>query len=245
MNHQLIIKPDVIVSWPRNTEYPLWRYFISENRSRFNKVIIVFTETFQGDDYRSFVRSVMPQGSFDTIDSPLPQGREDWRNIAIQEALKLSKNDWLWFTEEDFFVKNEVFWDDVSREILNNNVRVIGVRQGTRLHPCSLFITRDILDQTHKDFGIVPNRLDHFGLIEEDINKLGIPIATIDPCLWKHYNGLSHNFRMVSDLKEPVYEAVEFYDYLQRCLQVPREIDVRFKLIAERALSKAGYIKSA
>lgn len=246
MNHQqLIIKPDVIVSWPRNNEYPLWRYFISENRFRFNKVFIVFTETYHGDDYRYFIRSVMPSGSFTIIDSTLPQGIEDWRDVAIQEALRISKNDWLWFTEEDFFPKNEQFWVDVNRELLNNNAQAIGVRQGTRLHPCSLFITRELINKTHRDFGVVPNKLDHFGRIEEDLNSLQIPIAIIDPSMWKHYNGLSHNFRLVSDMKEPVYEPQEFYDYLKRCLQIPGEIDVRFKLIAERALERSGNNKSA
>ena len=81
-------KPDVIVVWPRNCDYPLWRKFIHENRSRFGKVIIVFMETNQGDDYRAFIKSTLSPNLYAIYDSPTPQGYEDWRNVAVCEGLK-------------------------------------------------------------------------------------------------------------------------------------------------------------
>lgn len=234
----LLIKPDVIVSWPRNTEYPLWRVFISSHRELFNKVFVVFTETHHGDDYRSFVRSVLSQESYDIIDSPLPNPGEDWRNVAINEALKRSTSDWLWFTEQDFFVMNDLFWSEVNEAISEYKMQFIGVLQGARVHPCSLFITRKLLEITHKDFSIDPGKLDHFGKLIAELRVPSIPMSFIDPLLWKHYNGLSHNFRLVSEYKDPVYEPVAFLDYLARCLQANTEIDVRFKAIAENALKK-------
>ena len=60
------MKPDVIVSWPRHADYPLWRQFIRENRQRFAKVIVAFTD-HDGHDYSQFVVDAMCQDDITAI----------------------------------------------------------------------------------------------------------------------------------------------------------------------------------
>jgi hypothetical protein len=229
-------KPDVIVTWPRNCDYPLWRKFIAENRNRFAKVIIVFMETNDGDDYRPFIKSVLSPGLYDLVESPAPAGNEDWRNVAVCEGLKHSTAEWVWFTEQDFFVKNDLFWSDVERAADRYEAEAVGVMQGTRLHPCSLFVKREIINRTHCDFGIVPNVSDHFSIFTNDLQNMHVPTAIVTDDLYKHYNGLSHNWSLVSKMQKPVYKADEFVDYLMQCLNAGVELDVRFVRVAQQAI---------
>src|SRR5690348_16350414 len=112
-----MIKPDIILAWPRNCDYPLWRQFIRENRPLFNEIIIVFTDTFDQHDYSEFVRRAMFQDHVLFLDNPAIQSGEDWRNVAIHHALLHSYNaQWVWFTEQDFFCKKG-FWDMVETEV--------------------------------------------------------------------------------------------------------------------------------
>lgn len=231
-------KPDVIVTWPRNCDYPLWRKFIHENRNRFAKVIIVFMETNQGDDYRAFIKSTLSPDLYEIYDSPTPQGAEDWRNVAVCEGLKHSTSELVWFTEQDFFVTNDLFWTDVERAIDYYKAEAVGVMQGARLHPCSLFVTRQVINRSRCDFGIVPNVSDHFSMFTADLRSMNIKTAIVTEDLYKHYNGLSHNWSLVSKLEPPVYEPDQFIDYLLQCMGADVELDVRFVRVAQAAISK-------
>jgi hypothetical protein len=220
-------KFDIIVSWPRNTDYPLWRQFIHDYRERFNLVVVVFTETNHGDDYRGFVRDAMAADWILFADSlNVPPGR-DWRDVAIKLALLQSYNSqWVWFTEQDFRPLDG-FWDEIE-EFEKLGVRAIGVRQGERLHPCSLFMRRDLLGEIHKDFSANPPEYDHFGYIQKQLEKTVEPIGITDPKYWNHMNGLSHNMRLLSDGQQPNYEPNVFSNYLAGCLNVTVPLDPRF-----------------
>lgn len=231
------IKPDVIVTWPKNNDYPLWRKFITDNRSRFNEVFIVFMETNQGDDYRSFVKSAMGEDLFTFIESPKINSGEDWRNVAVCEALKHSKAEWVWFTEQDFFVTNEIFWTDID-EALDYDANVIGVLEGDRIHPCSLFVPRQLINSTHFDFGADPGNYDHFARFTNDLVNMNAKMIMISDDLYNHYNGLSHNWSLASQLQLPNYRPDQFLDYLLMCLNNEIELDTRFKRIADRTISK-------
>ena len=231
------MKPDLIISWPRNADYPVWRQMIKDNRLMFNNVIITFTETHQGDNYIEFVKEAMFKDFVQFIVSrPLNSG-EDWRNVAVNEGLFHSlHSEWLWFTEQDFIPK-EGFWDFVKR---NEDADVICVKDQERIHPCCIFIKRTTLNNLSKNFGIVPNELDHFGIIQREIEAKGYKITVIPSNLYHHMNGLSHNLSLMVAGGDPNYHPDEFNDYLVDSLLVKVPLSPGYRAIVERYLTKIG-----
>lgn len=231
-----MIKIDVIVSWPRNADYPLWRQFIRDNRKRFNEVIIAFTETNEGSDYRQFVRGAMEPDHCIFVEMQNPIGREDWRNIAVNNALLYSYNaEWIWFTEQDFFIKDVNFWTDFENA-LEHRMQVVGVLDGDRLHPCSLFMTKEALSRTCRNFGIVPDKFDHFYLIQKDVFDLGLPTAIISNDRYYHMAGLSHNMYLSRLGKAPNHERKIFVSWLKDCLKVNVPLHAEFIAFAQETI---------
>lgn len=236
------IKPDVIVSWPRNCDYPLWRHFIRTNRDKFGHVLVVFTETNSGDDYKPFVQQAMETDAVTFLLAPKPQGEQDWRDLAVNHALTYSNSDWVWFTEQDFVITEpNTFWYHVYER--SKNFDVVAIAQQTRIHPASIFMRRTALERTRRDFGIDPGRGDHFCKIQDDIQTL-----KISKCLfidgqnggYKHYNGLSHNWYLASTGQSPNYKVEEFTEWLEQCLNLPHDI-----LIANRFIEVANSVITA
>lgn len=204
---------DIIVSWPRNCDYPLWREFIRKNRTRFNEVIVAFTETNRGADYRPFIREAMFPDHVQFVDAPFPRPGQDWRNIAVNHALLHSYNsEWVWFTEQDFYPLDG-FFENVE-ELEEKGCDVIAVYQDKRLHPCSIFMNRKTLQLLNKDFGIVPDKLDHFGMIQEQLEQMGVVIGSVKPQTYWHLNGLSQNWSLLEAKDEPNYQVQDFKYWL-------------------------------
>lgn len=227
-------KPDVIVCWPSNCDYPLWRQFIRDNRSRFNEVFIGFMNTNVGSNFIPFIKDAMFRDYVHFVDPVTIPAGQDWRNITINACLRESYNaEWIWFTEQDFIITDpEDFWQQIDTFSLNSNV-VIGASQGARLHPCCIFIHRDQLNKTTKNFGIVPDKLDHFGLFQQELEDNVVPIGHLTRG-YKHLNGLSHNMHLLYQTGSPNYEPEEFRAYLKQCLKVtvPLENEFRLKIAA-------------
>lgn len=234
------MKPDIIVSWPRNCDYPLWRQFIHDNRERFNVIVIVFTETNHGPDYREDVKKAMLKDWVLFIDCP-PVGNGDWRNIAINQALLQSYNaPWIWFTEQDFLIADpEKFWSVVNNAATNEK-NWIGVKEGDRIHPCCLFVSRQALNQTSKNFGIVPNVSDHFSVLTQELEALGSG-SFIHPEYWQHLAGLSHNLRLIMDGDMPNHQIDQFNNYLSKCLSVTVPQIERFKVLISNYLQRVNF----
>lgn len=213
------IKPDIIVCWPRNTDYPLWRQFIHDNRDRFNLVIVVFTETHQGEDYREFVRGAMASDWVLFADSPIVHG-EDWRNVAVNYALIQSYNaEWIWFTEQDFFIDNPGDFFIVLNKAVESGPEWAAYFDGPRMHPCCLFVKRELLNKTSKNFAANPPHYDHFGKIQKDLEEITKERILLHNGV-THMAGLSHNFRLVADGGLPNYKPEEFNVYICKCLAV-------------------------
>lgn len=233
-----MFKPDVIVAWPRNCDYPLWREFIRTNRDRFNLVIIVFTETHYGEDYRQFIRDAMLRDYVLFIDNPQVGKDEDWRDLAMHQALIQSYNaQWLWFTEQDF-IPLEGFWEDIERDY-NYGDEVIAAYDDKRMHPCSIFIKRETLQtKTRKNFGIVKDVSDHFSLIQRDLEQNNAVIYKIPRELYEHLNGLSHNLTLIYNGSEPVWQPQRFTKYLLDSIKVAVPLDPRYIKLVEEYLKK-------
>ncbi len=222
---------DLIIVWPTNCEYPLFRSFIRLNRSKFARVIIAFTEVPHGDDFRQFVMDSMKEDSIDFLSQPATDPG-DWRNNAINRALTFSDAEWVWFMEQDFLIREDSFWNWVDNLMVVSDV--IGVKDGERLHPCCLLIRREILEKTHKDFGIIPDKLDHFGMIQKDLESIGAKIGTMDQSFYHHMAGLSHNYTLAHQMKEITYKLDEFKNYLRLCLTIQNvPLDSRFMRVAK------------
>lgn len=223
------IKPDVLVVWPKNADYPIWRQFIRDNRDKFEKVIIVFMETNSGHDYRSFVHQAMSQDNCIMVDQRPLQHNEDWRDHCVNLGLSYSHSDWVWFTEQDFYPHNG-FWDEVQKG-LDNDASVISIYQAQRMHPCCIFIDKKTLNRTSKDFSARPSLgFDHFGKLQLDLETLEPTVIgyTIDHNTYFHYNGLSHNFALMSRGEDPNYDVWRFAEYLDKCREVKVPLNPHF-----------------
>jgi len=232
---------DLIVTWPRNCDYPLWRQFIRDNRTRFNEVIISFMETNQGEDYRLELTEMMRNDYVLTIQPPLIIAGEDWRNASINSALLHSYNaPWVWFTEQDFFPKDG-FWEEVQR-MQDEGCNVIAVYQGDRMHPCCIFMKREILNKTHKNFGIIPDMADHFSLIQKDLESIDDSIiGVISPKLYTHMNGLSHNWSLLVSGQMPNHNPDQFFDYLMSCSRLNIPIPEHWWNVASAGIERSYY----
>lgn len=233
-----MIRPDIIISWPKSCDYPLWRQYIHDYRAQFNEIIVVFTETNQGYDYRDFIRKSLFKDHVFTIECPAVGSGQDWRDVAVHAALLQSYNaPWIWFTEQDFLPK-ATFWEQANLLEING-AEVIGVNDGgPRLHPCSLLIRRETLNQkTERIFAVVPDKSDHFSLIERDLGLNKALIEYIDPIHWSHMNGLSHNFSLITRGEIPNWRKNEFDEYLKKSLKVAIPLDENYVKIVTNYLA--------
>jgi len=230
------IKPDLIAVWAKNNDFPMWRDFIDNNMARFRKVFVVIMEPNQGFDYSEFFTKELEAIGVTVLKSPLLKPGEDWRDVAIKEALKHSKSSWIWFTEQDFFPKKG-FFDEVG-SFQKMGCQVVSAYQENRMHPCSIFIRREILDSLKKlDFGIVPDQLDHFGMIQKQLESRVIAIGKLNPKFYFHFNGFSHNWKLISLGGFAIYEEDKFISHLKKCLKAPINIHPEFVKVAKKAIN--------
>ena len=200
------MKPDVIVCWPRSHDYPLWRRFIRDNRWRFGRVLVAFTE-HPGDDLSAFVR--------DNLDAEWvhasPVG--DWRDAAVNAALDASDAEWVWFTEQDFIIKDpKAFWQSVAVA----RTQAIGFVEpdSGRWHPACLFVRREAIDQTSRYFG--PDPVDHFYRFGRELER----ITRLHPVQgYEHLQGVSQNHALLDRGETAgLWRMDRFRQYLTDCL---------------------------
>lgn len=230
------MKVDLLAAWPRNCDYPLWRQFVHQNRTRFEKVIIVFTETYSGHDYREFVIEAMKNDTVEIVQSLPPTGDNDWRDMAVNLGLNRVVSEWVWFTEQDFYPSPQ-FWDEVAQA--EKSFKVLTIKEGSRLHPACIFVPMDLVLKTRRRFGITVNLHDHFFHFFTDLKLLTASFFILDPERYRHMNGLSHNWSLLESGGKITYKPEEFTRYLLDCLKID---DVTFnehwRGTAERWLSQ-------
>lgn len=205
---------DVVVTWPDNCDYPLWRRFIHINRKAFENVIIVIMKTNDGYNYNKFIKEQMG-GDCIVVDSPDVKSGEDWRDVAVNFALSKSDADFVWFTEQDF-ITHEGFWDDVKKQ-LNEGCKIIAYFDHYRMHPCCIFADTEVIDKTRRDFSVVAGVSDHFAKFQEDIDEMfyndELIMGTVETH-FEHLNGLSSNFYLISKGQLPNYQPKRFREYI-------------------------------
>lgn len=207
---------DLICAWPIGFDYPLYRKFIRENRQRFHRVVIVWTNNHNGLDLHQKIEEAMKTDDIAFIVTPTHTGDQDWRDVAMKKALEYSRSPWIWFTEQDF-TPQEGFWEIVDEFM--PKVDLITINDNGRMHPASLFIKRKVLDQTDKDFSPVIDISDHFSRLQDQLMNWDPPLVayTIAPQYYHHMNGLTHNLYLKQVGKHVTYKPEEFEEYLKKC----------------------------
>ena len=222
------ILPDLVCAWPQHMDYPLWRQQLRNNRDKFNKVIVIFTNMNVNDNYRHFLTQAMYEDNVMMMPNDIVTGEEDWRNVAMRKALKYVESDWIWFTEQDFFFKDG-FWDTVKEQM--KKVGYIRAMVGDRMHPCCVFIKRFILQQTSMNFGVIRDVSDHFSVLQKDLER--VEHFDIPNDLWTHLGGLSQNMFLLMNGESNFYMPNEFDKYILDCLEVSVPLHPNFKSLLE------------
>jgi hypothetical protein len=213
------MRPDVIVAWPESCDYPLWRQFIRDNRSRFAKVIVAFT-AHPGPNYTEFVREAMAPDDVTWVDAR--HKKDDWRDVAVNFALRQSDAEWVWFTEQDFFITDERFW--ILMDIYAEGADAIGWHENgeKRFHPSCLFVRRATIDRSTCEFGVTEDG-DHFAKFSRQIPSTSL-LLNIEQ--FEHLQGVSHNHWLIDSGQGAGRFKMERFDrYLADCLEVTVPLD--------------------
>lgn len=175
-------KPDIISQICLHCDYPLWRTMIEKHRSKFGKIILYPSRHHGAVDLEKFWKEVFPETWVAPV--AIDYGVEDWRQAETIPCLNQSDSDWIMFTEADFFVRDwDMFFEDMRTKSEVSDL--MGLWNPTNLpyiHPSCLFIKRELLEKTSKDFRAHPeiNGSDHFAMITQEAMQLGKMITLQD-----------------------------------------------------------------
>lgn len=194
---------DRILQWCVYADYPIFRSHAAKYRDRVNKIILYPSKQHGVLDLEAFAKKVFPETWVAPV--PIEYGVEDWRQAETIPLLAHSNSEWLWFTEQDFFCKNwDKFYEDVERAMKYSDM--VGWWNETHfpyMHPSCLFIKREMLEKTNKDFRAHPEIFgsDHFAMISKDVMDLGGKITSLQSLGyedWKdafHLGGLTYVYQ--------------------------------------------------
>jgi len=153
----------------------------------------------------------------------------------VNAGLDVSDAEWVWFTEPDFFILKPDFWETVD---LSDWADVIGWRDSLpRWHPSCLFVRREVIERTSRNFGPFPN--DHFVQFSDEVDGLAVGRAILDPRDFEHLQGLSYNHELVDRGQPVTFNPERFHRYLADCLASGVPLDPRW---AERARKELGMV---
>ena len=194
---------DVVTQWCVYNDYPVFRKLLMENRDKVNKIILYPSRHHGVVDLEDFARDVFLETWVER--KPIDYGVTDWRQGETEPCLELSDSEWIWFAEQDFFVRDwDRFFNDAQK--LMGKSDMFGWWNETNfpyVHPCCLFIKRELLDRTNKDFRAHSeiNGADHFAMVTHDAKKLGakiIKLQDVGYVEWEdafHLGGLTYPYQ--------------------------------------------------
>ncbi len=228
---------DVIVSWPRWIDYPVFRRMINLSKRNFNKTIISFTGLTDNQVMETYIRDVVPFQVYFT----LPTGeRGDWRNVAVTNALAVSDAEAILFLEQDFFTREpRLFFHKLSCA-LNEGHEFVGFKEAGRIHPACLLVSRAKLNHTTLDFSAGEAGHDHFWFVTKELGALMTEFKSLESLGlargrdWWHMNGLTHNYDLVRRGEPVTYEKARFALYNLIALRIGSHPD--FESLMEKCV---------
>jgi len=228
------MKPDVIVTWPTGYDYPWWRWQMTQHRKKFGKIFVVFHKMGH-PDFRPFLQKMFRNVTY----LNMPEPGVNWRHIAVNGALQLSKNPWVLLTEMDFLVKEDYFFVKVFEEAEKCDGVVYD--QGERFHPCFTLLRRATIEKTNKyyDPAYLYNRkgdtlmracLDHGQVLTWELREHGKfkslkDIGLVEGEDYFHLQDCTHNYDRikVGDIREMSHpKNFLVYNAVSRLFPVPQ-----------------------
>jgi len=238
------MKPDVVMQWCVYNDYPVFRNHIQKYRDRMGKIIIYPSRHHGFIDLESFSKEQVKETWVDPV--KIDYGVEDWRQAETVPALQHVTSDWIWFREQDFFVDHwDKFYDDVER--LMTQCDMFGWEHKSAfsyIHPCCLFIKRELLEKTKKDFRAHPeiDGSDHFAMITKDVRDLGAKIIRLQDVGYEtwvndfHMAGLTYPYqnwgfeRVFGVGNIDAFFAYNYFSRLQSVEQHPKYLELSYEL---------------
>lgn len=206
---------DVITCNPRDVLYPWWMARMNKDRDLFKDIIIMKTGGASDTNFSNYIRANVRHST--VVDKFVDDGK-DWRNAAINEALKHSKADYVLFLEQDFLVVDGFFQALFDKLQTSGHTSSIGFRDGNRLHPACLLVRKNILDKTNKDFSVDTDVGDHFYKFTNNLAEYSEILDMADLPDHYHLAGLTQNYR----LTENWYQPQTFNQYNRLSMELPQ-----------------------
>lgn len=207
----------VFVSYPRATDYVLFRENLPKLLEQVDEVLICFTDQ-SGTDLSAWtleqMRSFSKVRVCDVRTSEISAG--DWRNKATNQLINMAKGDVLISLEQDVLIKDYTKFFSTVFEAMKT-YQVVGFVEEMRIHPALLFFTREAINKTPRDFSVMGIGKDHFYDVSMHLKQqkwttlqnLDL-IATRD---FYHFRGLTDNFHAA----KPYYDLPRFRWYVEQC----------------------------
>lgn len=217
------MKPDRVLQYCVHNDYPIFRKHIKDYRDKVNKIILYPSRHHGYIDFEYFAKKNIKETWVEPVE--IDYGKEDWRQAETTPCLEHSTSEWLWFSEQDFFVSSwEKFFNII--EELSKHCDMFGWWQessfkGGYVHPCCLFIKREWFEKTKKDFCAHPEIIgcDHFAMITRDMEELGGKICKLQDNGFEnwvdafHLQGLTYPYQNWPDKTFGVGNQFAFYTY--------------------------------
>lgn len=251
---------DIVCQYCIFNDYPIFRRNMAKYRDKFNKIILYPSRHHGHIDLEEFAKRVFPETWVEPV--AIDYGVQDWRQAETEPCLKHIEAEWVWFTEQDFFVRDwDWFYKAIEEEMkLADMIGWMNLTHYHYIHPCCLFIKKEVLDKTQKDFRAHPeiDGCDHFAMLTRDVEKMGKKITPIQgltldngqhPKEWEdffHLGGLTYPYQNWGfekhfgvGNKEAFYsynywsrkaEVEQSPEYLKLSEEVEEELNNRFRM---------------
>lgn len=237
------MRPDLIITWIKHCDYPIFRGFLTSNRDWFNKVIVLFSEHNRFPYFDHFIHESLKDLNITWFDpAEIDWGREDWRNVSTNEMLKHSDSEWVCSIEQDWFSKDwNGLWEKTKEAMGQADLVGWWQENNKYIHPSYWFIKREMLEKTNKDFAAHDGH-DHFGWITKDVERLGGKIITTQEMGFKdfedcfHLGGVNQNY--LEGLKPnyvfhrpEIFASYNYWSLKAEVKQDPRHIELCKKIM--------------
>ena len=207
---------DLLSQYCVHAEYPVWRANLAKHRDKFNKVILYPNEYYRDLDFKEFSQKVLPETwvKDHVIDWTTPG--IDWRQAEVEPMLDLVESEWIYFNEQDLFVKDwDKFYEAVFKA-MGDGADAIGWMNPTHfpyLHPACFFVKKEWLDKTNLDFRAHSevNGGDHFCMITKDLKELGAKIVTLEDLGFKYWEDYFHLGGVTGNIVDSTNPGFQFH----------------------------------
>ena len=240
MDSANLMKPDVIVSQPDSVDFPLWRETMSKNREFFGKILVSICRTYSSLQMQRFFQEELAKIGAEVFLAQLPANGQDWRDLSVNQCLKHITSNRVLFLEQDFLFNDERFLPTAlgcASPILG--FKEVAARTG-RFHPAFLLVDADLVKKTSRDFGVVPDKYDHFWTFSKELEELATPaylqdLGLTQPEHWEHLAGLTSNYSLLLYGGKPNHNVKRFAEYNKKILECSSKQHVEFERIVRRA----------